>query len=536
MWPGDRYDMLGNLITTTTTKVATTTSTPPPPSPTTAIITTTTTTPLPTVIPAENAEVLDVFERYQTVADFLRHLLPGAFTADRSITAFCVPIEVFGLVLTAAVLLFWSRNQRRLHWSESRRGDGLLRLIGLLYCPLLLLQITTSLLIDLDRIWELRILATSGARALCPLIHSLYVSTRVAVALTLILIVWRTHRLTRKNVGIGSCLNVCSQFPCEMYPAYIGILLLSFVAGLVGVNFWQVTALSSSSPSTPGSSNNLQLICVPQDGYSLGVQVNFQKDTPSLLLYEWILNMAIFAPTTFITIMCTLIFSRRLLQLPPSSQVRCDSIREECLIRAQQNRLKLVIVICALYGLANLPLVSVVFLGIMATPGPPDLPDHEILSDPVWERSLRHVFAVILCREIAEVVTTALLFPVLFTTSPAFRHRFLVLLRLNDPINRQQSSLHYCGTNPCTYLNRMCIFSPTESPQVTRREVNAKEPVRWSWGKGWRQSYSLPGFSPPPVSEEEDPEYLDVLVKQHNSAFAAASTPTLETRTSNYYL
>ncbi|VDO04546.1 unnamed protein product [Rodentolepis nana] len=346
-------------------------------------ITTPVTTPLPTVIPAGNAEVLDVFERYPTLADFLRHLIPGAFTADRSITAFCVPIEVLGLVLTAAVLLYWSRSQRGFRWSERRRRGGLLRLIGLLYCPLLLLQTTTSLLIDLDGIWELRILATSGARALCPLIHSLNVSTRVAVALTLILIVWRTHRLTRDNLGSGTCLDVCSQFPCEMYPAYIGILLVSFVAGLVGVNFWQVTALSP--PSTTGSPNDLQLICVPQNGYRLGVQVNFQKDTPSPLLYEWILNMAVFAPTTFIAIMCTLSFSRRLLQLPPSvSQVLGESRREECLIRAQQNRLKLVIVICGLYGLANLPLVSVVFLGIMATPGPPDLLDHEASIWPLY--------------------------------------------------------------------------------------------------------------------------------------------------------
>ncbi|VDO02877.1 unnamed protein product [Rodentolepis nana] len=82
----------------------------------------------------------------------------------------------------------------------------------------------------------------------------------------------------------------------------------------------------------------------------------------------------------------------------------------------------------------------------------------------------------------------------------------------------------------------MCTFNPAESPQMICREANAKEPVRWSWGKGWRQSYSLPAFSPPPASEREDPEYLDVLVKQHNSAFAAAATPTLDTRSSNYYL
>uniref|UniRef100_A0A0R3ST12 G_PROTEIN_RECEP_F1_2 domain-containing protein n=1 Tax=Hymenolepis diminuta TaxID=6216 RepID=A0A0R3ST12_HYMDI len=490
---------------------------------------------LPTVIPAETAEVLNVFERYQTATDFLRHLMPDAFTADRSITAFCVPIEALSLILTAAVLLFWSRNQRSFHWGENRRRDGLLRLIGLLYCPLLLLQITTSLLIDLDGIWELRILATSGARALCPLIHSFDASARVAVALTLILIAWRTHRLTSENSGIGSWQDTCCKFPCEMYPAYIGILLLSFVAGLVSVNFWQVTTLSTSH-FTSGSSNDLQLICAPQDSYKLGLQVNFQKDAPSNLLYEWILNMAVFAPTTFIAIMCALVFSRRLLRLPPSSQVQGESMRKECLIRIQQDRLKLVIVICGLYGLANLPLVSVVFLGIMATPGPPDLPDHEILSDPIWERSLRHVFAVILCREIAETVTTALLFPILFTISSAFRRRFLVLLRLSPSSTYQESSLNYCKTNPCTCINRMCDFEPRKSSRETYTEAAAKAPIRWSWGKGWRQSFSPPGFSPPQESEREDPEYLDALMEQHNSVFAATATSTHESRTSNYYL
>lgn len=148
--------------------------------------------------------------------------------------------------------------------------------------------------------------------------------------------------------------------------------MLSFIAGLVGVNFWQVAALSQA-----GIPNEIHLVCAPQDGYKSGFQVNFQKDAPSILLYEWILNVAVFAPTTFIAVMCALIFSRRLLRLPPSQTQDAPFLREDYLIKIQQHRLKLVIVICGLYGFANLPLVSAVFLGLMAVPGSPDLPDHE---------------------------------------------------------------------------------------------------------------------------------------------------------------
>lgn len=171
--------------------------------------------------------MLNVFERYQTPGAFLRHLIPEAFNADRGITAFCLPIEVLGLILTAAVLHFWSRNPPNWQrWSESRRRDSLLRLIALLYCPLLLLQITTSLLIDLDGIWDLRILAVSGVRAFCPLIHSLDVSTKVAVALTLVLIAWRTHRLTSSvNDGVGYWSNWCGSFPCDLYPVSLHFYL-----------------------------------------------------------------------------------------------------------------------------------------------------------------------------------------------------------------------------------------------------------------------------------------------------------------------
>ncbi|KAM7533887.1 hypothetical protein Aperf_G00000114656 [Anoplocephala perfoliata] len=527
-----KYDMLGNLITTTSTTgvpVTTTTVSTIPPTTTT---TTTTTTPLPMMVPAETAEALNVFERHPTATDFLRNLAPAAVDVDRSMTVFCLPIEALGLVLTAAVLLSWSQNQRYSRWNESRRRDNLLRLIGILYCPLLLLQVTTSFLIDLDGVWELRILASAGARALCPLIHSLEISTKVAISLTLLLIAWRTHKLTSKNANFTPSRDAFCKFPCGSFPAYVGILLLSFIAGLVGVNFWQVAAVPQA-----GAPNEIQLVCAPREGYKSGFRVNFQKDAPSILLYEWIVNMAVFAPTTFIAVVCAMIFSRRLLRLPPSQMHDAPTLREDCIIRFQQHRLKLVIVICGLYGFVNLPLVSAVFLGVMAVPGSPDLPDHEILSDPVWVQALRHVFAIILCREIAEAVIAALLFPVLITTSSAFRLHFLTLLRINSSADYQHSSrktLTSRAANACSHLGRMCGFAPREPPQESDREA-AKAPLRWSWGKGWRQSYSLPTSSPPPMSEREDPEYLDSLIRQHNNAFAAA-TVSDASRSPNYYL
>lgn len=109
-------------------------------------------------------------------------------------------------------------------------------------------------------------------------------------------------------------------------------------------------------------------------------QVNLQKETPAYFLFNWILNVLVFGPISFIAIMAAFAFTRRLLQLPPSSQVPGDDLREECSIRIQQNILKLGISICTLYGLGNFPLVSAVFFGFMATPGHPDLPDYEVFT------------------------------------------------------------------------------------------------------------------------------------------------------------
>lgn len=141
----------------------------------------------------------------------------------------------------------------------------------------------------------------------------------------------------------------------------------------------------------------------------------------------------------------------------------------------------------------------------------------------------RHTTATIICREFADMATTGLLFPTFTVTSSAFRHRFLRLLRLEGPDSSCGRSVHNFSR---------CLLGVAERPQgqppqpLLSLAGAHSPPVRWSWGKGWRQSYSLP-LSPPDAetavalggeetAEEADPDHLDAVIEQHNNAYMAS--------------
>lgn len=150
---------------------------------------------------------------------------------------------------------------------------------------------------------------------------------------------------------------------------------MSFVAGLVGINFWQVTDIT-----LPGTPENVELICSPVGGYQSGFQ--FLSSDGTLLLYEWILNAVIFAPSTFGAIGFALLLSRRLLanQSQAVLQTQPEVGRRVPFVYSRRvvHRLQLVNALCALYGLANLPLVATRLLAVMTTPGVAELPDREV--------------------------------------------------------------------------------------------------------------------------------------------------------------
>ncbi|VDM18192.1 unnamed protein product [Hydatigera taeniaeformis] len=553
----EQYDILGNLITTTTTTtpgLPTTASLTLPPTP--VATTETTTTSLPTVFPADNAAPLNVFERYTHLEAFLSRFTPIGLEVDRSTTAIYLPLSVLGLTLTAAVLFTWHARQdtsktyavdstappllppplwRR--WRDRQRGDTLLYLLGFLSCPLLLIHCSFCLLLDLDGVWRLRLLSSIiGIRAFCPLVHSLAITTRVTIALLVLLIAWRAHVISRpprlRTISCH-CRSPYLRFwwckiPCGLFAKATAIILVSFVAGLMGINFWHVTDIT-----LPGTSDNVDLICSPIGGYQSGFQ--FLSPDGTLLLYDWVLNAVIFAPSTLGTIAFAFLLSRRLLSIQSQALLQSDvevgGRMAFVYTRHVIHRLQLVNGLCLLFGLANLPLVATRLLSVMTTPGVAELPDREILDDPTWQRMLHHATAIIICREFADMATTGLLFPTFMVISSTFRHRFLRLLRLKGPHS-------LCGMDTHDFSRRfwgMAGRPQGQPPQPSFSPAKADSPpVRWSWGKGWRQSYSLP-LSPPVVestmafgeqrlAEGADPDHLDAIVEQHNNAYAFTGT------------
>lgn len=143
----------------------------------------------------------------------------------------------------------------------------------------------------------------------------------------------------------------------------------------MGINFWQVTDIT-----LPGTPENVELICSPVGGYQSGFQ--FLSSDGTLLLYEWILNTVIFAPSTFGAIGFALLLSRRLLanQSQAVLQTQPEVGRRAPFVYSRRvvHRLQLVNALCALYGLANLPLVATRLLAVMTTPGVAELPDREV--------------------------------------------------------------------------------------------------------------------------------------------------------------
>lgn len=543
--------MLGNLITTTTTPgpptTTTTTTTIATLPPTTAMTNATTTTPQPTMFLADSAAPLNVFERYTHLESFLSRFTPIGLEVDLLTTAVYLPLSFLGLSLAAAVLFTWHTPHEAAkaytvsstapplwrHWRERRRGDALLRLLGFLCCPLLLIHCSFCLLLDLDGVWRLRLLSdVNGFRAFCPLVHSLDVTTRVTIALLVLLIAWRAHAISRtphRRTISCYCRNPYRRWwcklPCSLFSRVTAIVLMSFVVGLVGINFWQVTDITLQ-----GAFESVELICSPVGGYQSGFQL--LSSDANLMLYEWILNAVIFAPSTLGATAFALLLSRRLLanqgQVVLQTEAEVGERIAFAYSRRVVHRLQLAIAICVLYGLANLPLAAIRLLAVMATPGFAELPDREILSDPTWQRMLYHTTATIICREFADMATTGLLFPAFMVASSTFRHRFLRLLHLK-------------GATSSSKFGR-CLWGAAERPQEQPLQPSPSPtgahspPVRWSWGKGWRQSYSLP-LSPPVtetvldlgeegMAEEVDPDQMDAVIEQHNNAYAVSGNDT----------
>nr|CDS23317.1 EGF region [Echinococcus granulosus] len=399
-----QYDMLGNLITTTTTPgpptTTTTTTTIATLPPTTAMTNATTTTPQPTMFLADSAAPLNVFERYTHLESFLSRFTPIGLEVDLLTTAVYLPLSFLGLSLAAAVLFTWHTPHEAAkaytvsstapplwrHWRERRRGDALLRLLGFLCCPLLLIHCSFCLLLDLDGVWRLRLLSdVNGFRAFCPLVHSLDVTTRVTIALLVLLIAWRAHAISRtphRRTISCYCRNPYRRWwcklPCSLFSRVTAIVLMSFVVGLVGINFWQVTDITLQ-----GAFESVELICSPVGGYQSGFQL--LSSDANLMLYEWILNAVIFAPSTLGATAFALLLSRRLLanqgQVVLQTEAEVGERIAFAYSRRVVHRLQLAIAICVLYGLANLPLAAIRLLAVMATPGFAELPDRESLVD-----------------------------------------------------------------------------------------------------------------------------------------------------------
>ena len=199
--------------------------------------TTTTTTALPTLVVGETSS-LNVFERYPTHEAFLARFAPLALHTDRAVTAVCLPIGVLAVAITTAVLLTWRpprtrrtkiysnytvesslwRSHREHKWRS--KEVALVRVLGGVICPLLLLRSVLLIILDLDGVWRLRILATVSAAALCPLAHALEVSIRVALPLLILLCVSLvpsstassiTHRLCPSHQH-SWCKRLCGLF------------------------------------------------------------------------------------------------------------------------------------------------------------------------------------------------------------------------------------------------------------------------------------------------------------------------------------
>ncbi len=134
---------------------------------------------------------------------------------------------------------------------------------------------------------------------------------------------------------------------------------------------------------------------------------------------------------------------------------------------------------------------------------------------------LQHTRATVLCREVAEACSISLILPLFLLASRAFRRRFLTLLKL-DIHAPPRPTLPFTRHPRLASLKRLIFGKP-----VNRRL--RPPPPRWSWGKGWRQSYSM---SPPDEnglndveSVLDDPDMLDAMVEQHN-AYAASEIGT----------
>uniref|UniRef100_A0A5K3FCJ2 G_PROTEIN_RECEP_F1_2 domain-containing protein n=1 Tax=Mesocestoides corti TaxID=53468 RepID=A0A5K3FCJ2_MESCO len=477
--------------------------------------TTTTTTPLPTIIPDREAGPLNVFERYPYLVAFLNRFAPWSLQIDKAATAIYLPIGFLGLTVAATVLFSWAAQHdfKRpgttyiyQQYRERKRGKLILRLLGLV-CFLLLIQCGLLLVLDLDEPWDLKVL--TFVRSTCPLLHTFDTANRAATALTIVLIGWHGYTISkpfqagrqasRRHRLCGNLVVSCKRM-FGILPAATAVFLLSLAAGLVGINYWQVTDIEVTQPA-----HSLQLRCTPAGGYQSGFQFHANA---TLLFYQWAVNVAIFCPSCLTCIVWALVLWRRLLTNQNSLEMgaRVGCVWSQRVV----HRVQLVASVCGLYGLANLPIVATRLLTLMATPGAADLPDREIERDPSWQRMLQHTLATTICRELADAFTTALLLPVLLLSCRAFRRRFLQLLRLD-------------GTASTLSLSRRIRL-----PSLKRllwgesRKPRALEPLspRWSWGKGWRRSYSVPIYAeqPDPV---EDPDVLDAIVEQHNNAYAA---------------
>ncbi len=157
------------------------------------------------------------------------------------------------------------------------------------------------------------------------------------------------------------------------------ILLVSLLIGLFGIIFWEVNNVEIRDPTDPTKTTlTTALRCQPLGGYQSFFRFSTNSTTTPLLLYHWVLNVALFCPITLFTLVWAFVLWRRLL----TNRIGADEGGCAGMVfvwsRRVVNRVQLVIVTCGLYGVANFPLVTVVLLVVMATPGISELPDREV--------------------------------------------------------------------------------------------------------------------------------------------------------------
>lgn len=135
--------------------------------------------------------------------------------------------------------------------------------------------------------------------------------------------------------------------------------------GLVGINFWRVSdiPLMASVEESEDEVQPVHLVCSPVGGYQWDLLFHDVAHA-TLLLYEWVLNTTLFGPSALTALIWALRCSHRRVSISTHTSDTCFPLATS---------------LCALYGLANTPIVCVRLLSIVASATTvTELPDHEV--------------------------------------------------------------------------------------------------------------------------------------------------------------